>query len=75
MSNPLINNQKNNIPDIRGMFEEFKKNPTQALIKAKFKIPDTVGSEPQAIVQHLLNSGQITQQQVNAARSQLQMFR
>lgn len=69
MSNPLIN--KPNTPDIRGMFNEFKQNPTQTLIKAKFKIPDSVDNNPQSIIQYLLNSGQITQQHVNMAQSRL----
>ena len=73
MSNPLVN--KTNKPDIKQMFNEFKQNPTQALIKAKFNLPDNIGSDPQAIVQHLLNTGQITQQQVNAAQGRLQWFR
>lgn len=73
MSNPLINQQSK--PDIKQMFNEFKANPAQMLIKAKFNLPDNIGSDPQAIVQHLLNTGQITQQQVNAAQGRLQWFR
>lgn len=67
--NPLINKPKT--PDIRGMYESFSKNPLEALTKAKFNIPDSVGNNPQQIIQHLLNSGQISQQQVNTAQQRL----
>lgn len=73
MSNPLIS--KTNKPDIRQMFNDFKANPTQMLIKARFNLPDSVGNDPQAIVQHLLNTGQITQQQINTAQGKLAWFR
>lgn len=67
--NPLVN--KPQTPDIRGMFNEFKQNPVEMLIKSKFNIPKEVGDNPQAIVQHLLNSGQISQNTVNTAQQRL----
>ena len=60
------------------MFGQFRQNPTQFLIQQKFNIPQNIGSNPQAIVQHLLDTNQISQQQVNQARQMLpkldQMF-
>lgn len=73
MSNPLIS--KTNKPDIKQMFNDFKANPTQALIKAKFNLPDNINNDPQSIVQHLLNTGQITQEQINTAQNKLAWLR
>lgn len=73
MSNPLIS--KGNNPDMKTLLNELKQNPAQALMRANFNVPDNLGSDPQAIVQHLLNSGQITQEQVNAAQGRLAWFR
>lgn len=53
------------------MFQQFRQSPIDFLIKNKFKIPDNIGSDPQSIAQHLLNSGQITQAQVNQAQQML----
>jgi len=44
---------------------QFKQNPLGMLMQ-RYNIPQNI-SDPQAIVQHLLNSGQITQEQVNNA--------
>lgn len=69
MSNPLINNSRT--PDIRKMFAEFKSNPMQALTKAHFNLPQNVGNNPQDIIQHLMNTGQLTQDQLNEARGRM----
>lgn len=47
------------------MITQFKSNPMQALMQ-RYNIPQNM-SNPQEIVQHLLNTGQVTQQQVNGA--------
>ena len=41
-------------------------NPAQVLAQSGFNIPQEL-NDPQAIIQHLLNSGQIRQEQVNRA--------
>ena len=68
----------NNPMNFMQMFGQFRQNPTQFLIQQKFNIPQNIGSNPQAIVQHLLDTNQISQQQVNQARQMLpkldQMF-
>ena len=68
----------NNPMNFMLMFGQFRQNPTQFLIQQKFNIPQNIGSNPQAIVQHLLDTNQISQQQVNQARQMLpkldQMF-
>lgn len=49
---------------------QLRPNPVQMLSKAGFNVPENIGNNPQAIVQHLLNTNQITQQRLN----QLQMM-
>lgn len=47
------------------MISQFKSNPMQ-MIASRYSIPQNMNN-PQDIVQHLLNTGQITQQQVDGA--------
>lgn len=54
------------------MLMQLKQNPMQLLSK-RFNLPQNMNN-PQEIVQHLLNSGQITQQQVNQAMQMRKMF-
>lgn len=78
MSNPL-NAGQGQIPNINSLYQQFMQNPTQALLQSGFKLPDNIGNNPQQIIQHLLNSGQISQQQLNAVQQKAnqiqQMFR
>lgn len=48
-------------------FRMFRQNPMQYLMQRGMNIPQNIQNDPNAIVQHLLNSGQITQQQYNQA--------
>lgn len=51
--------------DIFSMYQQFKQNPTQMLMQ-RFNIPNSVNmNDPNAIIQHLINSGQVSQTQVN----------
>lgn len=54
-----------NINDLMNMYQQFSQNPMQMLAR-RFNIPQNVNN-PQDIIQHLLNSGQVTQDQVNRA--------
>lgn len=49
-----------------GQFRNFMQNPMQYMAQRGMNIPQGV-SNPDQIVQHLLNTGQITQQQYNQA--------
>ena len=55
------------------MMSQLRTNPTGLLQKAGFNVPANVSS-PQEIIQHLMNSGQINQEQVNQAQQMAQMF-
>ena len=47
------------------MLNQFKQNP-MAVLSQRFNIPQNM-SDPNQIIQHLLNTGQVSQQQVNNA--------
>lgn len=47
---------------------QLRSNPVQMLSKAGYSIPEGISSNPQAIVQHLLNTNQITQQRFNQSQ-------
>lgn len=52
-------------PRINSLFSTFFQNP-MAMLARRFNIPQGVNTQdPNAIIQHLLNTGQISQQQLN----------
>ena len=55
------------------MLSQLKSNPLALLQQAGFNIPANMNS-PQAILQHLMTSGQISQAQLNQAQSMAQRF-
>lgn len=55
----------NDLNDLTNLYQQFIQNPMQMLSR-KYNIPQNI-SNPNDIVQHLLNTGQITQSQVNNA--------
>lgn len=52
--------------DVLGLLNGLISNPMQMLSQRGFNVPQNL-NDPQAIVQHLLNSGQVSQEQVNKA--------
>ena len=54
-----------NMNDIMSMYQRFRANPMQALMQ-RYNIPADL-KNPNDIIQHLLNTGQVTQAQVNQA--------
>lgn len=55
----------NNINQIMSLYQQLRSNPAQVLAQ-RFNIPQNLNN-PNDIIQHLLNSGQVTQAQVNQA--------
>ena len=64
MANPLFNEQMNK--GFMNQFNQFKQNPMQFLVSHKVNIPQQFINDPHGAVQHMLNSGQMTQQQLNS---------
>jgi len=53
----------------------FKSNPLKFLLQRGFNIPESVGTDPNAIMQHLVQTGQVSQEQINSAYQMAQRFR
>jgi hypothetical protein len=56
------------------MVSQFKQNPMQMLTQMKLNVPQNIMNDPQAIINHLMQTGQVNQQQVNQAYQALQRF-
>ena len=74
MANPLVGG----MPNMGGMnpmamLAQLRNNPLGVLKQAGFNLPDNM-NDPQAIIQHLMNSGQVSQQQLNNAQQMAGMF-
>lgn len=52
--------------NILSMLNNLTSNPMQILSQNGFNLPQNI-NDPQQIIQHLLNTGQISQEQVNQA--------
>ena len=61
--------------NIMTMLQQFRQNPMQMLLQRRMNVPQGIANDPQAILNHLLQTGQISQQQVNNAYQMAQNFR
>ena len=65
----MINN------NILGMLQQLQSNPLQ-MLSQKFNIPQDIDmNDPNAIIQHLMNTGQVSQQAYNNARNMAMNFK
>jgi hypothetical protein len=65
MSNPIYNSMTGQQPGIMSAIQNLKQNPIQFLMQRKFNVPQSIASDPNAIIQHLMNTGQVSQQKYN----------
>lgn len=56
------------------MLQQLQRNPVQMLRQAGLNVPDNL-NDPNAIIQHLMNSGQVSQDAYNKARQMAAQFR
>ena len=70
-----MNNHVGGIPNFSQMLSQLKSNPAQFLMQRRFNVPQSVANDPQAILNHLMQTGQINQNQVNQAYQMLQQFK
>ena len=49
------------------MLGQLKANPMQFMMQRHMNLPQNVPNDPNAIMQYLLSTGQISQQQINQA--------
>lgn len=73
MNNPMFGG---NMPRVNPMqmLQQLRQNPVQMLRQAGLNVPDNL-NDPNAIIQHLMNSGQISQQRYEQARQMAAQFR
>ena len=59
-----------------GMLNQLKQNPIQFLMQRRMNLPQGIPmSDPQAILDHLVRTGQVSQAQINQAYQMAQRFR
>lgn len=59
-----------------GMLQQLKQNPMQFLMQRRMNIPQGIPmNDPQAILNYLVQTGQVTQEQINSAYQAAQRFR
>ena len=75
MNNPLMAAYSNGNASIMQMLSQIKSNPVQFLLQRRLNIPQNIGNDPNAILQYLVSTGQISQQQLNNAYQMAQKFR
>lgn len=75
MSNPIYSSMMGQQPNIMQAIQNLKQNPMQFLMQRKFNIPQNIANDPNAIIQHLMNTGQVSQQQYNKVLQQVNQFR
>lgn len=79
MSNPLFNILGGNalpspVGNVMNLLTQLKQNPLALLGKAGYNIPSNM-NDPQQIIQHLTQTGQINQNQLNQAQQMARMFK
>lgn len=57
------------------MFQSFMQNPAQMLAQRGINIPQQIMNDPNAIMRHLMSTGQMSQEQYNQAQQTAQQFR
>ena len=69
--NPLHNVLGNNpIQSYIGQINQLRSNPIHFLLQRRINVPQNLSNDPQAIIQHLLNTGQMSQDTYNKLQSQ-----
>lgn len=62
----------NNPMNMMQMLQQFKANPMQMLMQRRFNVPQSMAGDPNAIINHLLQTGQVNQSQINQAFQMMQ---
>lgn len=67
MANKLFQETQNN--SLMSKLKMLKENPQQFLLQSRFNIPPEYQGSPQDAVNYLVQSGQVSQDQINYAMS------
>ena len=60
--------------DIFQQFQQFRQNPMQWFASRGMNVPQEIANDPNAIIQHMMNNGKISQQQYNQAAQMAKQF-
>lgn len=74
MNNPLTANRAPMQANPMQLLQQLRQNPMLFLRQAGYNVPENL-NDPNQIIQHLMNSGQITQQRYEQARQMAAQFR
>lgn len=75
MSNQLYQSMMGAQPNIMQAVQALKQNPMQFIMQRKFNVPQNITNDPNAIIQHLMNTGQVSQQSYNDAVRKIGQFK
>ena len=75
MSNQLYKSMMNSPNSILSAVQSLKQNPMQFILQRKFNVPQNIANDPNAIIQHLMNTGQVSQQSYNEAVRKIGLMR
>ena len=64
-----------NTANIMQMLQQSRQNPMQMLMQRRMNVPQNIANDPQAILNHLLQTGQVSQDAVNRAYQMAGQFR
>lgn len=73
--NPLYNATMQNSNPFLSTLKALQQNPMQFLAQRKFNIPQNIQNDPNAIIQYLMNTGQISQERYNMASQMVNRIR
>ena len=63
------------IANLFQMFNQFRQNPIGALMGVNINIPQNIRNNPEAIVNYLRNSGQMSEEQFNQMSQMYNQFK
>ena len=67
--NPIYNILGGN--NMLAQLNQLRSNPVQFLMSRRYNVPANLSNNPQGIVQHLLNSGQMSQEAYTRLQNQV----
>lgn len=70
MSNSIYNTLGGN-NNLMAQLNQLRSNPIQFLISRRYNVPENLSNNPQGIVQHLLNTGQMSQETYNRLQARV----
>ena len=73
--NPLYNATMQNNNPLMASLKALQQNPMQFLAQRRLNIPQNIQNDPNAIIQHLMNTGQISQERYNMASQMVNRIR